>query len=393
MLFFLLPIIVLGHMAILIAVINRAHSTSLPRWLLKTGDAFWYVVMAGIPIAIGNWYLQQTMTGQPVEWSTTTGTAIAIYCGLCALSAIVAVADRMYRIVNIRTTELLASNHTEKFSMLDRIGHRPVAGTLTSFCSHLPLNEILQLSVHEKHLILPRLDQRLDGLRITHLSDLHLTGQLTKPYYEELVEQANQWESDFVVLTGDIVEHRPCLEWLPDTLGKLKARQGVYFVLGNHELKIKDEALVRKSLTDLGMIDLGGRARLVRHNEAPILFGGNELPWFTPAVDYDRFSGGEVAEDERPFRILLSHSPDQLRWARLNDVDLMMAGHTHGGQVRLPIIGPILSPSNQGSRFASGTFYYSPTLMHVSRGIAGTRPLRLNCMPELARLVLNSPTG
>ena len=252
MLFLLLPIIVLGHMAILIAVINRAHSTSLPRWLLKVGDAFWYVIMAGIPIAIGSWYLQQTVAGQTIDWSSVAGRITSGYGVMCIISAVLAVADRVYRLLNIRTTELLAANHTERFSMTEKIGHRPVGDRLTGFFSRLPLNEILHLSIHEKQLILPRMDERMDGFRITHLSDLHLTGQLSKSFYEELVRQTNQWESDIVVLTGDIVEKRECLAWLPDTLGKLKSRQGVFFVLGNHELKIKDEKLVRKSLTDLG---------------------------------------------------------------------------------------------------------------------------------------------
>jgi predicted MPP superfamily phosphohydrolase len=87
-------------------------------------------------------------------------------------------------------------------------------------------------------------------------------------------------------------------------------------------------------------------------------------------------------------RILLAHSPDQLSWARRNDIDLMLAGHTHGGQIRFPLIGPILAPSRYGVRYAAGTFYLPPVVMHVSRGISGLQPLRFNCPPELTKLVL-----
>jgi hypothetical protein len=90
----------------------------------------------------------------------------------------------------------------------------------------------------------------------------------------------------------------------------------------------------------------------------------------------------------RPFRIAVAHSPDQFGWARYYDFDLMLAGHTHGGQIRFPLIGPVFSPSHHGVRYAAGTFYQPPTLMHVSRGLSGTRPLRFNCPPELARLNL-----
>jgi predicted MPP superfamily phosphohydrolase len=71
-------------------------------------------------------------------------------------------------------------------------------------------------------------------------------------------------------------------------------------------------------------------------------------------------------------------------------VDLLLAGHTHGGQIRFPIIGPIVAPSWYGSQFASGVFYRQPTLMHVSRGLAGVHPLRYRCQPEIALLELYS---
>ena len=272
--------------------------------------------------------------------------------------------------------------------MLKKIGHRPTGDLLTDVCSRLPFNEILKLSIHEKELRLPRLPASLDGLRITHLTDLHMTGQLTRSFYEELVRAANEWESDLVVLTGDIVEKTPCLEWIKPTLGNLQAKSGVYYVLGNHELRLKDEARTREALDGAGLVDMGHQWRQIDCRDESIILAGNELPWFKPAADMATCP--TEVDGKRAFRILLTHSPDQLAWAREHDCDLMLSGHTHGGQVRLPLIGPILAPSWQGSRFASGTFYYDPTLMHVSRGIAGTRPLRLNCKPELARLTLRS---
>jgi predicted MPP superfamily phosphohydrolase len=90
------------------------------------------------------------------------------------------------------------------------------------------------------------------------------------------------------------------------------------------------------------------------------------------------------------FRLALAHSPDAFDWAQREGVHLLLAGHTHGGQVRLPGIGPIVAPSWYGSKFASGVFYRKPTLMHVSRGLAGVHPLRFRCAPEIAILELHS---
>jgi predicted MPP superfamily phosphohydrolase len=85
---------------------------------------------------------------------------------------------------------------------------------------------------------------------------------------------------------------------------------------------------------------------------------------------------------------LLAHSPDQFQWAQENDIDLMLAGHLHGGQVRLPILGAFLAPSIYGVRYAAGVFTAENTTLHVSRGVSSLMPLRFRCPPEIAILVL-----
>ena len=75
------------------------------------------------------------------------------------------------------------------------------------------------------------------------------------------------------------------------------------------------------------------------------------------------------------------------------DVDLLLAGHLHGGQIRFPLIGPIFSPSLWGVKHAWGTFHAPPTILHVSRGVSGQFPIRVNCPPEMIRLSLRAPSG
>ncbi len=388
--YLLLPIVAIGQLAISVALVNRIHSLGYPRWILKMGDYACYLLTAGLPIAVGIWYLRNIMAKTPQP----TPTWIIAYMSICAASILVFIGTRIYHNRSIKPTPRLVSNHTQVVHVTKRLGYYPVGDSerFTRFCANLPLNEIFQLSIHDKELEVPRLDPRLSGLRITHLSDLHMTGQLTQAFYEEVVRQANELDSDIVAITGDIVEKVPCLEWIPETLGQLRSKYGVYFVFGNHERRIYDEARTRTALTDAGLIDLGGKSAQFVHNGATVLLGGNELPWYKPPVDFGAVERKMKTGDDgqRPLRIVLTHSPDQLNWARENDCDLMLAGHTHGGQVRLPLVGAILAPSRMGTRYASGTFYNEPTLMHVSRGVAGTRPLRLNCRPEIARLTLRS---
>jgi predicted MPP superfamily phosphohydrolase len=113
------------------------------------------------------------------------------------------------------------------------------------------------------------------------------------------------------------------------------------------------------------------------------------LPWFKPASNFDNVPN--YGEPGRPLRILLSHSPDEFEWAQARDVDLVLAGHLHGGQVRLPLFGAIVSPSRYGVRYSLGVFTAGNTVMHVSRGTGSLTPLRYNCPPEISLLTLCPP--
>src|SRR5262249_34894113 len=108
---------------------------------------------------------------------------------------------------------------------------------------------------------------------------------------------------------------------------------------------------------------------------------GNEPAWFAPGPDLRDCRQG-------PFRLCLSHTPDNIAWARANAIDLMLAGHVHGGQVRLPLIGSDLAPSRYGRRYDCGAFDEPPTVMHVSRGLSGQEPLRYCLRPQVTKLVL-----
>lgn len=376
-----------GHLCICIALINRVHGNNIPRPVLKVFDSLWCIFTLGVPFLLGIWYLRNVVHGQGFDWAENGGWIATTYLVLACASAVVAVIYRIRWIANSEQLPQLVSNHTRIVSVTEQLGGCPTGDILTTWLAKLPGNEILELSIHEKLLQIPRLDPALDGLTITHLSDLHFTGQLGQDFFEEVVRQANLLDSDVTVVTGDIIDKRRCVPWLSETLGKLESRLGSFFVLGNHDERVKDVPLVRRTMSEAGLVDLGGLWLMRTWRERPVILAGNELPWY-PAADMRVCPAMHNAF--RPLRILLSHSPDQFRYARRNDVDLMLAGHTHGGQVRFPWIGPVLAPSLNGVRHASGTFYRDPTLLHVSRGISGTRPLRFNCRPELAKLILKA---
>ena len=247
---------------------------------------------------------------------------------------------------------------------------------------------MLLLQVNAKTLEVPGLPASLDGLSIAHLSDLHMTGRVAPDYFHSVVDLVNEMQADLVAVTGDLVDREACIDWLPETLGRLESRLGVYYVLGNHDKKV-DVARLRRTLGASGLIDLAGQWSVLDLDDEQILLGGNERPWFSAASEA---CDCPVDANAPAFRILLAHTPDEYAWARERRFDLMLAGHTHGGQIALPLLGPIVCPSRFGVKYASGVFHEPPTVLHVSRGASADVPIRWNCPPEITRLVLRCPT-
>jgi uncharacterized protein len=255
----------------------------------------------------------------------------------------------------------------------------------------VPGSQLLVLSIDSKTFQFPNLPPAFEGYRISHLSDLHFTGRIGKSYFRQVLDHCLNWEPDLICITGDLIDKAKCLDWIEELLSVLRAPDGVYFILGNHDRRIKNESLLRARLADAGLIDANGKylsvERPAANGVARLWLAGNELPWYAGAEALEPVDGlrRPNAED---FFIALSHSPDQWPWAKKMGFDLVLAGHTHGGQVCLPIIGPIIAPSRYGVRFAGGVFDLAGMAMHVSRGISGAEPLRWNCPPELAQLTL-----
>jgi len=249
----------------------------------------------------------------------------------------------------------------------------------------LPGNEQFTIDVSTKTYSLPRLPAEWEGLSLVQLSDLHFRGAVTRAYFEAVCEQTAALMPDLFVFTGDLLDDPRLIDWLPKTLGRLTAPQGQYFILGNHDWYL-DSAAIRRELERLGWTDLAGRCvSLNRPDAPPIVLCGDETPWMGTHPDLSSVSA-------ETFRILLSHTPDNITRARQQGIDVMLSGHTHGGQIRLPILGPVYSPSRFGCRYSGGVFWLEPTLLHVSRGLSGREPIRYNCPPELTKLVLRCGT-
>lgn len=284
-----------------------------------------------------------------------------------------------------RSPARLLSAHSTRFDSLKEIpaeDHTTVLGHHISRLQNFPWNEIYHLELSHKQIAVPigmaANKKPKPPLRIAHFSDSHLIGCPGPGFHQFVFNKLRGLNPDAFVFTGDLLDTMELLDNAVGLFKQLSETAPCYFVLGNHDWLLNHEQ-IRKGLSAAGWNSVAGESQHVTIAGQQILIAGTELPWIgsNPAVSPRR--SGE-------FRLLLSHSPDQRNYAIQADFDVLLCGHNHGGQVILPIVGPVYSPSIYGVKYAGGLFEYRNLMLHVSRGIGGKDPLRWRCCPEVSLL-------
>lgn len=378
-------VLIAGHCQLVVMLLNRAHAVRLGRPTLRWFRAFHDVVILLFPpflvVFAGLLGPRLLLDGR---WRDAPWGWWAVFAA-CGFGAAV-LARSAVRWWLTRDPPAVVADHSTVIDVAARLDAPPVGEGRMAFLARWPGNQVFQLEVNEKRLRHPHWPAAWDGLAILHLSDAHLYGPIGLPYFREVAEAAIAQHADLVAFTGDLLDRQALTSWLPETLGRIRAPLGCYFVLGNHDWYLQPGP-IRQAMQTHGWIDVAGKTVAVPAEKLPaadcaLVLGGDERPWMGTAPQF--------AGDSPAFRVLLSHTPDNLPWARSQGVDLMLSGHNHGGQIVPPVLGPIYSPSRFGTKYAAGLFQEGSTLLHVSRGISGRLPVRWNCRPELTRLVLES---
>jgi predicted MPP superfamily phosphohydrolase len=250
--------------------------------------------------------------------------------------------------------------------------------------------EPASLTTREYRLSIPHWDSRLSGLRIAVLADLHVGS----PYnglskLARVVEATNASRPDLILITGDLVIQEVAggkfvgPEASAQVLKGLHAPLGVFVVLGNHDWWL-DPQRVSAALEHVGIKDLEDDAARIRRGDAVFwLVGISDLL----AGPHNFSAAMSRVTDDAPI-VLFTHNPDL--FPRITGrFSLMITGHTHGGQVDLPLVGRLVVPSRYGQRFAIGHIVENQRHLFVSSGI-GTSifPVRFRVPPEVTLLVL-----
>jgi predicted MPP superfamily phosphohydrolase len=370
----------LGHLALMVASHNWWYGQCLPRGVGHFVKLIHGLLILAGPVLFVYWRGWDTLTVPDQATLGWSEYVIVTYVVLCWLTGFVLLPlDVVRRRLRAHPRPLLETR-SRIVDIAKEVGGQPPGGGWRGLMARLPYNEVFQVDFAEKTLRLPRLPRTWDGLTILHVSDLHLNGVPDRTWHQSVMRRCAAWEPDLVAVTGDIADSIEHHRWIIPVLGQLRWRTAGLAILGNHDSWYEPH-WVRRRLARLRFhVPGNGWERLEVRGE-PLLVIGHEGPWFRPAPDLSACPQG-------PFRLCLSHTPDNLPWAKRAGVDLMLSGHVHGGQIRFPLVGSVVVPSKYGRRYDGGVFDEPPTVLHVSRGLSGEQPLRYNCRPEVTLLTL-----
>lgn len=245
--------------------------------------------------------------------------------------------------------------------------------------------------VTRRTLLFPDLPLPLNGLRIAHVSDVHAGIHMPQEKMQEIVAQTNALGADLIVQTGDMIDISQ--SFIPDyvrAFRDLRAPLGVVTVLGNHDRYTGQDAVIR-GVRDAGQVFVQNGVHIIERDGASIALVGIDDPrnWRADdPQDEDIDAALRLTPPARDaFRILLAHRPGAFDGAAPRSIPLTLAGHIHGGQFYVPVVG--WSPGRLITKYVMGHFQQGSSQLYVSRGIGVVGiPLRVFVPPEIAVLEL-----
>jgi hypothetical protein len=228
----------------------------------------------------------------------------------------------------------------------------------------------------------------LEGLRILQLSDIHLGLFLAEDELARVIDAANETKPHVAAVTGDLITaHGDPLELAVRQIARLRAEAGVFGCMGNHECVAFAEARTERLAARAGIRFLRMQAQALRFGNATLNVAGTD---YQPLRDKKKYLEGAdrlVAQDS--VNILLSHNPDVFPVAARQGYNLLLAGHTHGGQVTVEILDQTLNPARFFTPYVSGMYRLGSSSAYVTRGIGTVGvPVRIGAPPEISLLRL-----
>ena len=245
------------------------------------------------------------------------------------------------------------------------------------------------LDIHPVDLSLPRLSPAFDGYKLVQFSDIHMGTGMTRDQLTHIVAAVNAQSPDLVAITGDFVTHGSLERLAPaliEPLSQLEAKDGSVAVLGNHD-HWTDPAGVRQILRESAIRDVSNGVFTLVRDDARLHVAGVDDHW--EALDRLDEVLAQVPDDGAA--ILLAHEPDFADIsAPTGRFDLQISGHSHGGQIILPFLGPPRIP-RLARKYPLGQYQVGTMIQYTNRGVGTILPsIRFNCRPEITVFTLHA---
>ncbi len=254
--------------------------------------------------------------------------------------------------------------------------------------------EPAMLQIHHEPISSANIPISFDGFKVIQFSDTHIGFHYTLDQLHELVTKINKLNPDLIVFTGDLVDKPDQYDWnerLIRELKSLKAPYGKYWVYGNHDHGGYGTDIVKQAMDSAEFTLLKNNHQVIeKNNERFLIAGIDDVILGKPDLK-------ETLKNTNAdlYTVLLAHEPDFADTASLFPVDLQLSGHSHGGQVRFPLLGHLYTPA-YAEKYVQGKFAFenSPLTLFVNRGIGTTRlPYRFLCKPEIHVFTLKNSTS
>jgi len=248
-------------------------------------------------------------------------------------------------------------------------------------------------SVETVRLKLKKLPRSFSGLRVVQISDIHMGGWMNLDRFQQVADLIVAEKPDILLITGDFLlghqftDHmKQALEDLTTVLSFLAESIPSFAVLGNHDYWV-DSAAIRKMLSVSGVTDLTNTVFTLRRGDDNLHLCGVDDVWEGEA----RLEKVVAQLKENNVAILLAHEPDYADTSAATEkFDLQISGHTHGGQVAVPLFGPPVLPY-LGQKYPSGLYKVGNMFQYTNRGVGMSRlAIRFNCPPEITIFVLEN---
>lgn len=263
-------------------------------------------------------------------------------------------------------------------------------------CTIYLYNENNKLEINNYNIINHNIPSDFNNYKIIQISDFHNTK--SKALTTTIIKEIEKQKPNIIVLTGDLIDaNKTNIDITINFIKEINNIAPIYFITGNHEASINNYSYLQDKLEENKVVILDNKLQILEKNGTEInLIGIND-----PAMQHNPYETNEdiitseinsIDFNRNNYTILLSHRPELFKNYVNNNIDLVLTGHAHGGQIRLPFIGGLIAP-NQGllPKYTNGIKEKNNTTMVISRGIGNSiLPFRINNKPELLIITLKN---